>query len=77
MSNLAYANETYQHGHHAAVVADHAKRTADTVRRSFSPFHQARHAPARCRLRTRHYHVRPSTSAWNRADTIGIDPSPA
>src|ERR1700680_782905 len=38
MSNLAPANETYQHGHHVSVVANHAKRTADTAAAFFLPF---------------------------------------
>jgi len=38
MSILAYTDETYQHGHHPAVVADHAKRTADAVAAFFLPF---------------------------------------
>ena len=32
------ANETYQHGHHASVVANHAKRTADIAASFFLPF---------------------------------------
>src|SRR5258708_35367924 len=38
MSNLAPADETYQHGHHVSVVANHAKRTADTSAAFFLPF---------------------------------------
>jgi ubiquinone/menaquinone biosynthesis C-methylase UbiE len=38
MASLADVNETYQHGHHPAVVADHAKRTAGTVAGFFLPF---------------------------------------
>jgi ubiquinone/menaquinone biosynthesis C-methylase UbiE len=38
MSNVPPANETYQHGHHASVVASHAKRTAETAAAFFLPF---------------------------------------
>src|SRR5229473_5071629 len=38
MSSLSSANETYQHGHHVSVVANHAKRTADTAAAFFLPF---------------------------------------
>src|SRR6266702_4692338 len=38
MSNPTDAIETYQHGHHPSVVADHAKRTADREAGFFLPF---------------------------------------
>jgi len=38
MSNPAPAGETYQHGHHASVVTNHAKRTAENSAAFFLPF---------------------------------------
>jgi ubiquinone/menaquinone biosynthesis C-methylase UbiE len=35
---MSATNEVYQHGHHASVVANHAKRTADTDAAFFLPF---------------------------------------
>jgi ubiquinone/menaquinone biosynthesis C-methylase UbiE len=38
MADVVPADETYQHGHHASVVASHAKRTAETAAAFFLPF---------------------------------------
>ena len=40
MSDIASLHPVYQHGHHASVVADHAKRTAEAVAAFFLPFLQ-------------------------------------
>ena len=52
MSNSQPAPEVYQHGHHASVVSNHAKRTAERTPRFFLPDLESRHAAARRRLRT-------------------------
>jgi cyclopropane fatty-acyl-phospholipid synthase-like methyltransferase len=38
MSSFAPSDGTYQHGHHASVVANHAKRTAEVDAAFFLPF---------------------------------------
>jgi ubiquinone/menaquinone biosynthesis C-methylase UbiE len=38
MSSFATSDRTYQHGHHASVVANHAKRTAEVDAAFFLPF---------------------------------------
>ena len=35
---MSIPNEVYQHGHHASVVTNHAKRTAETEAAFFLPF---------------------------------------
>ncbi len=76
MSDLSPTNETYQHGHHASVVANHAKRTADTSAAFFLPF-------LKSGMRLLDVGCGPgsiTTGLARRVEpaaTIGIDPSPS
>jgi ubiquinone/menaquinone biosynthesis C-methylase UbiE len=76
MSNVAPTNETYQHGHHASVVASHAKRTAETAAAFFLPF-------LKSGMRLLDVGCGPGSitsglaGCVEPAETIGIDPSPS
>jgi ubiquinone/menaquinone biosynthesis C-methylase UbiE len=70
------ADEVYQHGHHASVVSNHAKRTAETAAAFFLP-----HLRAGMRLLDVGCGPGSITSGLAKrvapGDTIGIDPSPS
>src|SRR5215510_8787645 len=76
MSNRATLLASYQHGHHASVVADHAKQTAESAASFFLAFLE----PG---MRLLDIGCGPGsiTSGLAQrvapADTIGIDPSPS
>jgi len=76
MSDLAPATETYQHGHHVSVVANHAKRTAETAAAFFLPF-------LKPGMRLLDVGCGPGSikaglaKRAEPAETIGIDPSPS
>ena len=75
MSTPKPAEETYQHGHHASVVENHAKRTADTAAAFFLPY-----LTSGMRLLDVGCGPGSITVGLARrvepAETIGIDPSP-
>jgi ubiquinone/menaquinone biosynthesis C-methylase UbiE len=76
MSEITFFDRVYQHGHHASVVTDHAKRTAEVVATFFLPFLQ----PG---MRLLDIGCGPGTITSGLArrvapgETIGIDPSPS